>query len=62
MKNSVDFLNLIPKKGNGILNLWNNLVTMQTNLYKYGCTVGLEFALVVTVEDELVAEFAVPKK
>ena len=37
-------------------------ITMQKNLNKYGRTVGLEFALDVTVEDELVSEFAVQKK
>ena len=35
---------------------------MQKNLNKFSSTVGLEYALDVTVEDELVAEFAVQKK
>ena len=37
-------------------------ITMQNNLNKYVSTVGLEFAVDVTVEDELVVEFAVQKK
>ena len=37
-------------------------IPMQKNLNKYGSTVGLEFAINVTVRDELVAEFAVQKK
>ena len=35
---------------------------MQENLNQYGSAVGLEFALDVTMEDELVAEPAVTTK
>ena len=35
---------------------------MQNNLNKYDSAVELEFSLNVTLEDELVAEFAVQKK